>query len=213
MKQALQDTSFAVLFDKRDVPTIQKMIEKVNLNIFETNEISDNFNQICEKNWNDHRNRLLEVGNKKVELLQVSKSDDRDLVVNAGANQLVDLMRGGSSTRFSYVGKGTSSTSSSVSQTALVSESGSRVNIIPAGTGFFGWAQWRGMSLKYAGLFGETTATINVTEAGVFTASSGGTMLARDVYIQAPLNHQLNYSAYLISFIVDMVPKAVGVLG
>ncbi len=76
-----------------------------------------------------------------------------------------------------YVGLGTGSTAASASDTALETELATRV----AGTLSSSGAVWQSVSTFNAGV-----DTGSITEAGIFSASSSGTMLARQVFAAIP---------------------------
>jgi hypothetical protein len=211
----MSDYSFVTLFDKRDVPTIQQMIRKINLSVVKAMQtggehdcsVSDHYLQVCEKRWDDHHNALLEVGNKKIDFWQVAKSDPKDLVTTNGARLMLDIIRQSSASRFTWVGKGTGTTPASIADTTLSSESGTRGSCVSTATGLTGWTEWAGMSMRFAALFGESHATIQITEAGVFTTSTVGTMLARDLYEPNSMTHTVDLSAFLICIIVEFISK------
>lgn len=97
----------------------------------------------------------------------------RNLIVTAGKNLLAAVL-GGSATKPSHLAVGTGTTAPAAGQTALVEEIGTRVAVThsnPSG------AVWR-----MVGTFGPGNATGAITEAGVFNASSNGTMLARQTF-------------------------------
>lgn len=95
-----------------------------------------------------------------------------NLVVTTGKNYIASRMVGNSQL-VSHMSLGTSSTATSLAQTALVSEL-SRV-VLTSQTS-------AGNVATFAATFGPGVATGALTEAGIFTASSGGTMLCRTVF-------------------------------
>ena len=216
--KGISDYSYVSLFDKCDVPTLQKMINKINRSVVyamqtggeHNTTLSDHYLEVCEKRWNDHSSVLLEIGNKKVDLQQVVKSDPKDMVTTAGLRNLIDLILVLGSGRYVYIGKGTGQTSASKSDTTLASEVSPRQSVLSTITGLNGWTEWAGLSMRFAALFGETHPTMAINESGVFTTSTSGTMLARDLYYpSAPMTHTQNVSAFLICLIVEFIPKNV----
>lgn len=216
MKRGVQDYSFVASFDKKDLQAIKIMIGRIQAginydikhNLEHDSRISDYYLQQCQRRYDDHP-APLEIGNQKVEFVQVAKSDPRDLVTTAGCNYLIDYFRGAQTTPFRYVGKGGSSTAAALTDTALGSEISTRQTCANNAI-FSGWGEWVGMSMRFAALFGEQHAGGNYTvyESGVFTASSGGTMLSRDVYGENPVLHTYNFGVVLICIIVDLCPRA-----
>jgi hypothetical protein len=192
----LKDTTFACSFDKKDLPSLYQLAEHIRKT--HNNDLIDDFNLKCQKKVDDH-NPVLEIGNQKIEFKQVSKADD--LIVTTGINQCLDQILGVSTTRWQYMGKGTSNGPTIITQTALFSEVSPRVDMTLAG-----WREYAGSTLRFAGIFGDSHPTISVTECGVFTLSAGGLMLNRNMFNQNPISHVINVSAFLISCIIEFVP-------
>ena len=117
-----------------------------------------------------HFDGVLYDANGKV-IDEVSKGN---LIVNAGFDLIADAL-GKSTSRpavISYIGVGTSSTAPSAGQTALVTQTGSRVSASYAHTG--------GTKVfTMTGTFNPGASTGALVESGVFNASSGGSMLDR----------------------------------
>jgi hypothetical protein len=191
----MKDTSYAVLFDKKDMPAISnyaKMVRQTHDPI-----LVDNFNNTIEKIWNDHRNHGINGG---IEPWQVEKTDD--LVVSVGAAQIIDQITGASTTRFSHVGYGNGgATAVTAAQTTLVAELGTRASMATNG-----WREYAGASLRFAGIFGESTSSVSLDEMGIFTAITGGIMLNRNSLSGAQLEHITNTSIFVISSIIEFVP-------
>lgn len=108
----------------------------------------------------------------------------RNLIVDSGLDSL-----GAGSTRMQdflgngYIGVGTGSTAPAANQTALVAPIGTRTNSnggisdsTGSGTSFSYWY------LRVTREFLEANANGNLTEFGVFNASTAGTMLARQLF-------------------------------
>ena len=86
----------------------------------------------------------------------------------------------------SHMGLGSSSTAAAAGQTALVSQLGSREALDSSTV--------TGSSVAYVCTFEAGDATGTITEAGIFNAASGGTMLCRSVFssITKGANDSLN---------------------
>ena len=111
---------------------------------------------------------------------------ERNLIVNTGLNAILDRLVGTSEAVMSHMGLGSSSTAAAAGQTALVSQLGSREAIDSSTV--------TGSSVAYVCTFEAGDATGTITEAGIFNASSGGTMLCRSVFssITKGANDSLN---------------------
>jgi hypothetical protein len=96
-----------------------------------------------------------------------------NLVVTAGKNFIASRIVGTASPIMSHMAIGSSSTAADVANTALGAELG-RV-ALTSGTAASGVVQ-------YVASFPAGTGTGGVQEAGIFNASSGGTMLCRTVF-------------------------------
>ena len=98
-----------------------------------------------------------------------------NLIVNGGFDFICDAIgSSGRGTIMSYIAVGTGTTAASATQTALITESarGAASYAHTAGTKVF----------TLTATFAAGTATAALTEAGVFNASSSGTMLDRVVF-------------------------------
>lgn len=111
---------------------------------------------------------------------------EKNLIVNTGLNAILDRLVGTSEAVMSHMGLGSSSTAAAAGQTALVSQLGSREAIDSSTV--------TGSSVAYVCTFEAGDATGTITEAGIFNASSGGTMLCRSVFssITKGANDSLN---------------------
>ena len=96
-----------------------------------------------------------------------------NLVVTAGKNYVASRMEGTSATAMSHMGIGTGSTAAAAGDTALGSEAARTALTSTTVTN---------NEVVYVDTFGAGTGTGAITEAGVFNASSGGTMLCRTVF-------------------------------
>jgi hypothetical protein len=194
----VKDYAFAALFDKKNLPSLYKLAEKVRAT--HDTSLIDNYIRMCQQKVDDH-NPILQVGNQNIEFIQVSKADD--LVVTAGLDRCIDIILGISSTRWQYMGKGTSTGTPATSNSLLGAEVTPRVDMNIAG-----WREYDGMSLRFAGIFAETHATITVNECGVFTGSAINTtpMLNRNGFSTNALTHTINTSAFVLSSVIEFVP-------
>ena len=96
-----------------------------------------------------------------------------NLVVDAGKDFVASRMKDSNSAAMAYMGLGADSTSPVASDTALHSEVGRAVLTS---------TQTSGSEITYTATFAAGTATAALTEAGIFNADAGGTMLCRTVF-------------------------------
>jgi hypothetical protein len=96
-----------------------------------------------------------------------------NLVVTAGKNYIASRMVGTSSSIMSHMAIGTGTATPAVANTTLGTEAG-RV-ALSSGTA-------SGNEVTYTATFPAGTGTGAITEAGVFNASSSGTMLCRTTF-------------------------------
>lgn len=102
--------------------------------------------------------------------------DEREidnLVVTAGLGYIASRMKDATATAMSHMALGSGTTAAAAGQTALVTELGRTALTSTTVTG---------AQVQYVATFGAGTATGAVTEAGIFNASSAGTMLCRTVF-------------------------------
>lgn len=100
---------------------------------------------------------------------------EKNIITTAGKEYLAGRMANNSTTAMSHMAIGTNNTVASESQTALIAEV-ARVGL----TGSTGSAS--GAVATFAATFGAGVGTGAITEAGIFSASSSGTMLNRAVF-------------------------------
>jgi len=97
----------------------------------------------------------------------------KNLIVNTGLNFICDRMKN-DETAMSHMALGSGSTAAAAGDTTLGSQLGSREALdsdtVSANT------------ITYTSSFEAGDATGSVTEAGIFNAASGGTMLCRTVF-------------------------------
>jgi hypothetical protein len=96
-----------------------------------------------------------------------------NLVVSSGLNFIANRMANESDSVMSHMAIGEGSVAASASNTALGSEA-ARVSLTSAAV--------TGSAIKYIGTFNAGVGTGSISEAGVFNASSNGTMLCRTVF-------------------------------
>jgi len=117
-------------------------------------------------------------GRLKVILLRKGKivevHESRNLVVNSGLSHIADqLSASPNQSAMSHMAIGTGTTSPSGSDTSLQNEV-ARVALSSRSDS--------GTTITYSATFGVGTGTGAITEAGIFNAGSGGTMLARSTF-------------------------------
>ena len=96
-----------------------------------------------------------------------------NLVVTAGKGYVASRMKDTTATAMSHMAIGTGSTAAAAGDTALGTESARTALTSTTVTN---------NEVVYVDTFGAGTGTGAITEAGVFNASSGGTMLCRTVF-------------------------------
>lgn len=102
------------------------------------------------------------------------KKKYKNLVVTTGLGFILSRMKDASAGAMSHVGLGSGTTAAAAGQTDLVSALGSREAIDSSVIS--------GSAITYSTVFEAGDATGAVTEAGIFNASSSGTMLCRTVF-------------------------------
>lgn len=122
-----------------------------------------------------------------------------NLVVDVGRDLILTQLSGGTSTPALYMALGSSTTAAAGSQTTLVAEAAGGVRkttsptLVPHG------------QMLFTGVWAASdNANTTVNEVGIFTASSGGTMLSRfvlpstinkDQFSQLQINYTLQVNA------------------
>lgn len=105
----------------------------------------------------------------------VENIDIHNLVVNTGLNYIVSRMKDTTATAMSHMELGTSTTAAAAADTALgAAISGSRTALTSTNVST--------NTITYVATFAAGTGTGAVTEAGIFNASSAGTMACRTVF-------------------------------
>ena len=116
------------------------------------------------------RVRIILFRNGKI----IEKRESENLVVNSGLAHIADqLSASPDETAMSHMAIGTGTTAPTADDTALESEV-ARVALESRTDS--------GANIVYKAEFGAGTGTGAITEAGIFNASTGGTMLARDTF-------------------------------
>jgi len=113
----------------------------------------------------------------------VETREVKNVITNDGKNEVAGLIcadQASSYTAFDYIGIGTGTTSASATDTALENETDRQ-----AATGTLTTTSVTDDTMQLVASFTGINATI--TEAGVFNASTGGTMLARQTFSGIPL--------------------------
>ena len=98
-----------------------------------------------------------------------------NLVVTTGLQWIAARLGDSAPTSMNYIAVGTSSTTPSAGQTALIGEL-ARVAVTVAG------GAPSGSTIVYSANFGAGVGTGSLQEAGIFQSSSGSTMLSRVTY-------------------------------
>jgi len=115
------------------------------------------------------------TGKLKIELNDEIVAYVPNIVVSDGKDFVASRMKDTTDSAMSHMAIGTGSTAAAASDSALGSElSGSRTALTSTTV--------TGNDIVYVATFGAGTGTGAVTEAGIFNASSSGTMLCRTVF-------------------------------
>lgn len=115
------------------------------------------------------------TGKLKIELNDEVVAEVPNIVVSDGKAFVASRMKNTTDSAMSHMAIGTGSTAAAASDSALGSElSGSRTALTSTTV--------TDNDIVYVATFGAGTGTGAVTEAGIFNASSGGTMLCRTVF-------------------------------
>ena len=125
------------------------------------------------------KDKLKLSGDVKIELIDQNghikeTREIKNLVVSTGLTFICSRMADTSSNVMSHMALGSGTTAAAANQTDLVSILGSREALDSTSTS--------SNTITYVASFEAGDATGAVTEAGLFNASSGGTMLCRTVF-------------------------------
>ena len=102
--------------------------------------------------------------------------ETENLVVTAGKEWVASRMQGVTDGVMTHMGIGTSTTAAAAGQTDLVAVTGARLALTDSG------GIVAGSVITFACTYPAGAHTAAITEAGIFTASTSGTMLARTVF-------------------------------
>lgn len=97
-----------------------------------------------------------------------------NLVVDTGLDYIASRMKDATATAMSHMAIGSGTTAAAAGDTALESQLGSRVALTSTTV--------TDNEIAYIGTFGAGVSTGAVTEAGIFNASTSGSMLCRTVF-------------------------------
>jgi len=115
------------------------------------------------------------TGKLKIELNNEVVAEVPNIVVGDGKDYVASRMKDTTDSAMSHMAIGTGSTAAAASNSALGSElSGSRTALTSTTV--------TDNDIVYVATFGAGTGTGAVTEAGIFNASTSGTMLCRTVF-------------------------------
>lgn len=120
--------------------------------------------------------------------------DFKNLVVSTGLNFIVSRMKDTSATAMSHMELGTGSTAAAAGDTTLgtaISGSRSALTSTTVSTN----------TITYVASFAAGTGTGAVTEAGIFNASSAGTILARTVF---PVVNKQSGDSMTVSWVITV---------
>jgi len=115
------------------------------------------------------------TGKLKIEVNNEVVAEVPNIVVTDGKEYVASRMKDASTTAMTHMSVGTGSAPAAASDSALGSQiSGSRTALTSTNVS--------GNDIVYVATFGPGTGTGAITEAGIFNASSSGTMLCRTVF-------------------------------
>lgn len=100
---------------------------------------------------------------------------EKNLVVNVGKSFIASRMAGNASDVMGWMAVGTDNTAPSATDTTLNTELARVATTVSGGTP-------SGNTVQFVGVYPAGVATGALTEAGIFNASSAGTMLSRTTY-------------------------------
>lgn len=121
------------------------------------------------------------VGDLRIKLRNIHTGEitvdrlEKNLVVNVGKSFIASRMAGNSSAVMGWMAVGTNNTAPSATDTTLNTELARVATTVSGGTP-------SGNTVQYVGVYPAGVATGALTEAGIFNASSAGTMLSRTTY-------------------------------
>jgi len=110
---------------------------------------------------------------------KIKQQDEHNLVVSAGLAYIASRMKDATATAMSHMGVGTGTTPAAAGDTALGTALGARVTLDST---TITTTSVTDDSVQYVATFGAGVSTGAITEAGIFNALTGGTMLCRTVF-------------------------------
>jgi len=115
------------------------------------------------------------TGKLTISLNDAIVRETENLIVTAGKEWVTARMKD-TSTVMTHMGVGTGTTAAAIANTALETITGARLGLTTSG------GVVAGAVITYACSFPAGAHTAAITEAGIFTAVTSGTMLARTVF-------------------------------
>lgn len=126
----------------------------------------------------------------------ISEQTVKNLVVTAGLNHIAARMaNSGTPDQMSHMALGSSSTAPALSDTTLGAQLGNRASLAVAG------GTPSGNQVTYTATFSAGVATGAVVEAGIFNASTGGTLLCRTTF---PVINKADTDSLAVTWIVTV---------
>lgn len=109
----------------------------------------------------------------------IKQQDEHNLVVSAGLAYIASRMKDATAGVMTHMGVGTGTTAAAAANTALETALGARVALDSTTIVTTNVAN---DSVQYVATYGAGVSTGAITEAGIFNALTGGTMLCRTVF-------------------------------
>jgi hypothetical protein len=165
-------------------------------------KLADIMINLVDKKHNDHHSATAELGHDwlKVEPLN-NPNFESDMVTFQGLNKLLKIYFGSASGVFKWVGRGTAAGTPTPYSTALVTETGTRLDSSTAG-----FHEVKGSSLRIFASFATTVATATMQQIGIFDAVTTGMMLAIHDFGGTGYTHTINVDSFSLGAVIDFVP-------
>jgi hypothetical protein len=204
----VKDQAVGAVIDKKDKPAFLCLASKVRKEVayairkglpYKGELIGEFWNQ-CNRKRNDHIAVLL-VGNRKIELEDAIVT--QDLPTTEGLDQCIRLIMASSSAVWRYMDVGNGSGTPDITDTTLDNSLGGRADMSTSGT-----REPVGMTIRFLAVYGEAAAANPISECGVFSALTGGSMLNHNIFYENKLYKITNQQAAIISSIVEFCPRA-----
>ena len=109
---------------------------------------------------------------------KVKQTEVTNMVMNAGIAFIISRMKDTTYAAVSHTAVGTLNTAAAATQTTMAAETTRVANT----SATIGTTNVTNDSITYVAEFAAGVASVAITEAGLFNASSGGTMIARTVF-------------------------------